>query len=48
MWKLIFGGIILVVVLGAVFFIGFVVGTTVTPLPPAAIMPALGLELGHA
>lgn len=32
MWKLIFGGIILAFVVAAVFFVGFVVGTTVTPL----------------
>ncbi|MGW8483573.1 hypothetical protein ACWGJP_10565 [Microbacterium sp. NPDC055903] len=47
MWKLVFGAIILLVVLGAAFFIGFIVGTTVTPLPRAAILPVPGLDLGH-
>lgn len=32
MLKLIFGGIILMAVVAAVFFVGFVLGTTVSPL----------------
>lgn len=43
MWKLIFGGIVLLFVAGLVFLAGFVAGTTVSPLntPPAAVA---GLE----
>lgn len=48
MWKLVFGAITLLAVLGAAFFLGFIVGTTVTPLPPAAILPVPGPELDHA
>ncbi|MBP1325066.1 hypothetical protein JOF28_000298 [Leucobacter exalbidus] len=38
MWKLIFGGIVVLFVAGFIFFAGYVVGTTVSPLnvPSAA------------
>lgn len=39
MLKLIFGGIILLFVLGAVFFVGFVAGSTATPLNAAVAVP---------
>lgn len=42
MWKLIFGGIVLAFLIGAVFLIGYVLGTTVTPLPPADANAAAG------
>ena len=47
MLKLVFGGIILLFVVGVVFFAGFVLGTTVTPLPPATAVPALAYGLFH-
>lgn len=40
MWKLIFGVIITIFVVGGVFFLGYVVGTTVTPLNCEAISGA--------
>lgn len=52
MAKLLFGGIILLILLGGIFFLGFVVGTTVTPLAAGlldstAVTPALA-EIMHA
>ncbi|WP_181158556.1 hypothetical protein [Leucobacter massiliensis] len=49
MWRLIFGGIILLFVLGAVFLVGFVLGSTVTPLAPSASASAtFGVVTPHA
>lgn len=36
MWKLIFGTIVIVFIIGCVFLVGFVLGTTTTPLNDAA------------
>ncbi|MDQ0648617.1 hypothetical protein QFZ53_002813 [Microbacterium natoriense] len=47
MLKLVFGGIILLFVIGVVFFAGFVLGTTVTPLPPATVVPAMAHVAFH-
>lgn len=51
MLKLIFGGIVLIFVLGCVFFLGFVLGTTVTPLAatenPTAAAHALASVIPH-
>lgn len=47
MWKLIFGGVILFAIVFLVFFIGYVVGTTVTPLPPEGTAAALGVVTVH-
>lgn len=45
MWKLIFGGIVALFVLGFIFFAGYVVGTTVSPLnvPSAAAANMAGI-----
>lgn len=42
MWKMIFGAIVVLFVLGFVFFAGFVLGSTVSPLnvPAAALADA--------
>ena len=42
MGKLIAVVIIVCALLAATFFAGFVVGTTVTPLPPAAVVLGAG------
>lgn len=52
MFKLIFGGIVLLFVLGGVFFLGFVAGTTATPLSEtnsaAAALPTSTSVVNHA
>lgn len=40
MWKMIFGGIVILFVLGIAFFVGYVVGTTVSPLNVPSAAPA--------
>ncbi|WP_165831884.1 hypothetical protein [Brachybacterium endophyticum] len=49
MWRLVFGAIILVVACLTVFFIGYVAGTTTSPLAAAAgLLPLHAEALGHA
>lgn len=48
MWKLIFGAIITIFVVGGVFFVGYVVGTAVTPLDCESIAGAVvNMEVLH-
>ena len=41
MWKLVFATIIICAVLGTAFFVGFVLGTTVSPLNATAAAEAV-------
>lgn len=48
MWKLVFASVVWLGIALAVFFIGYVLGTTVTPLPPAEPGAAAALAVvGH-
>lgn len=49
MWRLVFGAIILVIACLTVFFIGYVAGTTASPLAAAGAIPlSTAVGVGHA